>query len=308
MQAMGRPLVGVALGSGAARGWAHVGVLEVLQEEGISLDIVVGSSSGALAGAFYAIGELEMLSDWGIRLDWRETMRLLDIRPTGGGLIQGERLMAFLFENRRDVLIEDLPMPFAAVATDLDSGREVWLREGPLTTAVRASIAIPGLFSPVRHGGRWLVDGGLVNPVPVAPCRALGADVVIAVNLNGDLVARRRARRANPGRGRAGKARSELIEALTRKIAPSGGFVVEQLLGTGPERPGFFDVVLGSINIMQDRLTRSRMAGDPPDVMVVPQLPGIALLDFNRAEEAIEEGRRSMRRMLPVLRGLIGLA
>ncbi|HEB80592.1 MAG TPA: patatin, partial [Chromatiales bacterium] len=185
-----RSRIGVALGSGSARGWAHIGVLQALRRAGVEPDVVCGTSIGALIGGAYALGDLDALGDWVRGLTRRDVVRLLDVRLTGGGLIQGERLMRFFRSRSYDSPIEGLSKAFSAVATDLGTGREVWLGRGPLIDAVRASFALPGLFAPVRRDGHWLVDGALVNPVPISVCRALGAEVVIAVNLNGDRVGR----------------------------------------------------------------------------------------------------------------------
>src|SRR5215468_2965682 len=198
---MGNPRIGLALGSGAARGWSHIGVIEGLAEAGIEPEVVCGCSIGALVGAAYVAGELPALKDFAQSLTWREIARMLDVRLSGGGLIGGHDIVAFLRKLKISAPITSYSRPFAAIATDLETGREIWLREGPIEEAVRASISIPGILSPARHGHSWLVDGGLVNPVPVSICRALGADVVIAVNLNGDLVGGRIGDDGNSGGG-----------------------------------------------------------------------------------------------------------
>jgi NTE family protein len=211
-------------------------------------------------------------------------------------------------------------MPFGVVATDLGNGREVWLREGSLFKAVRASLALPGLLSPAYIDGRWLVDGGLVNPVPVSLCRALGAEVVIAVNLNGDIIGKREPRR----RGRVGRRRRKTKPAKERAEPKSSTFLdrlsqelpsrwrnstdrfVAQLLKGGRERPSYFDVMADSINIMQDHITRSRMAGDPPEILLAPRLSHIRLMEFNRADEAIAEGKACVERALPTIKDIMG--
>ncbi len=308
---MSRPRIGLALGSGSARGWAHIGVIQELAAIGVEPDIVCGSSIGALVGAAYVTGKLEALGDWVHTITWRGIANLLDVRFSGGGLVEGERLIGFLSELYGDAAIESLARPFAAVATDLDTGREIWLKEGSMTEAVRASIALPGLFGPTKLGDRWLVDGGVVNPVPVSPCRALGAEVVIAVNLNGDLIGKHSsAGAASRVKTESQKQRPELLEGLMSNI-PSvirggAGVIAERLLGAGSDSPGYFDVIFGSINIMQDHITRSRMAGDPPDVMLTPRLNQIGLLEFNRADAAIKEGRNCVRQMLPALKSAMG--
>lgn len=314
---MNRPRIGLALGSGAARGMAHIGAIRALAEVGIEPDIICGSSIGALVGASYAIGNFEALEAWVQTITWREIVSLLDVRISGGGLVDSGRLTRFLSELYGDMAIEGFAKPFVAVATDFYSGREIWLKEGSLNEALRASIALPGLFSPVKLGERWLVDGGLVNPVPVSACRALGADIVVAVNLNGDLVHKHSIGGpeipAEPAaQQQRGDQPPELLERLMSDIPSvireSAGAIAERILGAEADNPKYFDVIFGSINIMQDHITRSRMAGDPPDVMLTPRLNKIGLLEFNRADEAIEEGRRSVLRMLPALKDALGLA
>ena len=185
---MNKPRIGLALGSGATRGWSHIGVIRALAEAGIDPDIICGSPIGSLVGAAYVTGRLDVLEGWVNKLTWREVASLLDLRFSGGGLVKGARFSAFLSELYEDTQVENLAKRFVAIATDFDSGREIWLKKGSLADAVRASLAFSGLFMPAKINGRWLMDGGLVNPVPVSACRAFGADVVIAVNLNGDLL------------------------------------------------------------------------------------------------------------------------
>ncbi len=304
--------IGIALGSGSARGWAHIGVLQALRRAGVEPGVVCGTSIGALIGGAYALGDLDALGDWVRGLTRRDVVRLLDIRLTGGGLIQGEYLMRFFRGRSYDSPIEDLPKAFSAVATDLATGREVWLGRGPLLDAVRASFALPGLFAPVRRDGRWLVDGGLVNPVPISVCRALGAEVVIAVNLNGDLIGRR-ARRANDT-GKPRVSRDPGIDAIEEGLLAQ---LAAQFTGTlragtaaligpsdapGTSTPGLFDVLSGSLNIMQDRITRSRMAGDPPDLVISPRLGHLGLMEFDRADEAIAAGTQAVEQSMPAIR------
>ncbi len=188
---MAHPRIGIALGSGAARGWAHIGVLSSLIEAGVEPEIVCGTSIGAFVGAAYVAGRLSELKRWAETVTWREIVGLLDVRLSGGGLIDGTAAVEFLQELGVGQPIESYTKRYAAIATDLVTGREIWLDCGPIHQAVRASIALPGIFSPVRIQGKWLIDGGLCNPVPVSVCRALGADMIIAVNLNGDLLGRR---------------------------------------------------------------------------------------------------------------------
>ncbi len=266
-------------------------------------DIVSGTSIGALVGAAYASGRLDPLEEWVARIDWWEIIRYMDMSRGG---VEGERLMRAFGERVEDVPIETLPKPFGAVATDLLTGREVWFQNGSLLEAVRASIALPGLFSPVRFQERWLVDGGLVDPLPVSLCRALGAEQVIAVNLNGDIVGRQLL-----GRSTRRPASNPLLARLSTGWQTVLGNLHDRL--SPPEKeedepPSLFDVMAGSIHIMQDRITRARMAGDPPDVVLAPRLAHLGLMDFDRAGEGIAAGMDCVRLHLPLLRDVLNLA
>ena len=295
----GKPTIGLALGSGAARGWAHIGVIHALEEAGVRPSVVAGCSIGALVGSGYASDSLDRLEAWVRGIRSLDVMRLLDVR-FGGGLIEGDSLMRSLAKQVEPVDIGSLDMPFAAVATDLEAGREVWLREGNLLQAVRASIAVPGLMSPVRHEDRWLVDGGLTDPVPVSLCRALGADVVIAVNLNSDLVGRhvRDIRGAARHDTNNDSGLRKWLDGMDERFLDGrvGKWLEER--DHDEEPPGMLDVMAGSINIMQDRITRSRMAGDPPELLISPKLARVGLLEFERANEAIEQGYEAARKAL----------
>lgn len=307
---MARPRIGLALGSGSARGWSHIGVIEALQKAGIEPDIVCGASFGAIVGAAYVTNQLAALKAFAEALTWREIVGLLDVGISGGGLINGKSIVELLRALKIDTPIETCAKPFAAIATDLETGREIWLRQGPIDEAVRASIALPGIFSPARNGDRWLVDGGLVNPVPVSVCRALGADVVIAVDLNGDIMGRRfKAETAKPLFGGFTAMPPEFVRRLLEQI-PAGirnqaSAIAPKLLESAPASPGYFDVLANSINIMQDQITRSRLAGEPPHVMLVPRLGDIGLMEFHRATEAIAEGYACVEQAMPALRRYI---
>ena len=284
-----RPRVGLALGSGSARGWSHIGVIQELEAMGVRPDIVAGTSIGALVGGVYVAGQLDAFEKWVTKLTFRDVIGFLDI-SFSGGFVKGDRLFNFFSEQHLNPRIEDLDQRFATVATDMQFGREVWIQEGPVLDAARASCALPGLFSPVKHEGRWMLDGGLVNPVPVSVCRALGAELVIAVNLNGQLIGRHLSRDEVNVRD---------MEAATTEEERSVWSKMMDYFSTGETAaeptPGFFDVVGASINIMQDRITRSRMAGEPAELSLIPMLEDFAMMDFHRASDAIEEGRRLVR-------------
>jgi NTE family protein len=233
---------------------------------------------------------------------------LLDVSLSGGGLINGKQIIALLRRLGIDTTIENCAKPYAAIATDLETGREIWLRAGPIAGAIRASIALPGIFSPARNGDRWLVDGGLVNPVPISACRALGADIVIAVNLNGDIMGRRFKAEPTPV-GRFAAMPPEFLRRLIDQVPASlreqAAVVAPKLLQSAPSHPGYFDVLANSINIMQDQITRSRLAGEPPHVMLVPRLGHIGLMEYHQAAEAIAEGRACVDQAMPALRRYI---
>ena len=298
-QAPPAPRIGLALGGGSARGWAHIGVIRALADAGIEPDLVCGTSIGALVGAAYVAGELDRLESWVRSLRVQTVVSFLDV-SLSGGLIKGDKLITFFREHFVDRDIHELARPFGAVATDLAHGREVWLREGGVSDAVRASIALPGLFAPVRRDGAWLVDGGLVNPVPVSLCRAMGADVVVAVDLNSDLLGRHLRKpkpRTRPPKAGPPTAVDNMLARIQTGINQLG-------LNHGDpadETPAMLDVLASSINIMQVLITRSRLAGEPADVLVTPRLAELGLMEFHRAGMAIEAGRRSAEAALPQL-------
>ena len=297
MTARRRPRIGLALGSGSARGWAHIGVIRALEQAGIRPDLVCGTSIGALVGAAYAAGELERFEQWVLGMGIKDVISFMDVRLSGG-VIKGERLMDFFRRNVADQPVEDLPLPFGAVATALDTGTEVWLRSGSMLRAVRASIALPALFTPVLHDGRLLVDGGLANPVPVSLARAMGAEIVIAVDLSADVLGRRLRPDAQA------EAPAGQVGEWMRKLQDNLGALMQTRSPDEPKLPSMIDVVASSITIMQVRIARSRMAGDPPDAIVAPRLAQLGLLDFHRGKEAIDEGRRAVEASLPALQAL----
>jgi NTE family protein len=289
--------VGLALGSGAARGWAHIGVIQRLMELGFEPDIVCGSSIGALVGAAYVAGNIDKLEDWVTQLDKLQTARYFTINRSLRGFVNKDRLHHFLHEYvvSAEQLIEDLDKAFATVATDLNTGREIWNMQGKVMDSVWSSISLPGLFPAIKHDDRWLIDGGLVNPVPVSVCRALGADVVIAVNLNSDIVGKHFRAEAPDKVDTSEPANPSFTERFTDMVAD----YTSNLFSNGAEEeeaPDLMDAIAASINITQDRITRSRMAGDPPEISLSPRLAHIGILEFYRAAEAIEEGKASVDR------------
>jgi len=294
-----RPVIGLALGGGAARGFAHIGIIRTLIAHGIVPNVVVGTSIGAVVGGSYAAGHLDTLEEWARSLQPRNILGYLDIRLNGSGLIGGDKLAAQLEAALGRTSIEDLPLKFATVATEVRTGHEIWLTHGPVVDAMRASYALPGIFSPVLVGDRWLVDGALVNPVPVSAARALGAEIVIAANLSSDVFAHSMTIYAHG-------AAATVAEAAIEVAAPRRGFgkffsperAMKREFFGGGGRPGISTVMVDAFNIMQDRITRARLAGDPPDLLISPRVGQIGWFDFHRADDLIAHGARAAERAI----------
>tara|TARA_R110002020_G_scaffold26512_20_gene85895 strand:+ start:1967 stop:2971 length:1005 start_codon:yes stop_codon:yes gene_type:complete len=299
-----RPPLGLALGGGVARGWAHIGAIRALIEAGIKPDIIAGTSIGAVVGAAYLAGNLDTLEDWALSLNRRKMMGYMDLRWGGSGLMRGERLARVLRHYFGDMKIEDLDRKYATVCCDLRTGYEVWLQKGPIVPAIRASYALPGAFEPVKVDERFMIDGALVNPVPVSTCRALGAHMVIAVSLNGDAF------------GPIGTSHElqfddeetddvdpfELASQSLNKLRPDRLLLKSMLGNVEPGKsPKIGSVMMGTLNIVMDRLSRSRLSGDPPDVFVAPRIGHIGMMEFTRAAELIERGYRAMQHEIPLI-------
>jgi len=293
--------IGLALGSGAARGWAHIGVIQALAENGIHPDIVCGTSAGALVGGAYVAGHMGDLELWLRTLNRAAVARFFDLSLTSGGLIAGKRIINFFNKRFGDFEIESLPIRFAAVATELTTGHEIWFRTGSMLDAVRASISVPGIFEPFHLNGRWYVDGGIVNPVPVSVCRALGADIVIAVNLNKIYVGQplNHFHRKLPGQPSPDKAGTKdthnLPVRLAQNLKDRVSEALSQIWRGGQSKPGLFYVLNNSACFMQERITRGRLACDPPDITLSPHIEDIGFMDFHRAAKAIELGKRCVQ-------------
>jgi NTE family protein len=296
--ATSRPTIGLALGGGAARGFGHIGVMRTLVAHGIIPDVIVGTSIGAVVGGCYAARQLDTLEVWARSLTVRRVLSHLDISLSGSGLIRGDHLARELDKALPDIRIDDLPLRFAAIATEFNTGHEIWLTRGRLSDALRASYALPGIFAPVLIGGRWLVDGALVNPVPVSAARALGARLVIAVNLNSDLFGRGTII-ASHGPDEADETEGEMPKGNSGLLSMFGGerFLRRHFIGRRG-RPSIPNVMIEAFNVMQDRITRARLAGDPADVMVSPRLGQVGWFDFHRAAEAIEIGAEATEKAI----------
>ena len=298
--------IGLALGSGSARGWAHIGVIEALTEAGVEIDCVAGTSIGAVVGAVFASGNLDSLKEVVLQFDWKQILGFLDVVFPKSGLIDGKKVTDFLRHHMQEKAIGDLATPFCAVSTNLADGQEVVISKGDLIEAVRASISLPGIFTPVKKDGMVLIDGGLVDPVPVSVVRAMGADYVIAVDLNSDIVSKRRSGKASPsvpskrdpGAGLERIAGSTVLAELNKKVAALRQQAMTQAgqwLSRDP-MPNIFEVLQESIHIMEARITETRLRLDPPDLLIQPNLGHIRLMEFNRAQEAIDTGYRETMR------------
>jgi NTE family protein len=337
--------IGLALGSGAARGWAHIGVIQALEEMGIEIDVVSGCSIGSYVGATYASGKLIELAEWVESLTEWQVFALMGVGFQKGGLVNGLKVFKALQENFSYETFEELKKPFAAVATDLYSGREVNFISGSVIEAVRASCAIPGLFPPLLFDNRWLVDGGVVNPVPVNMCRMLGADIVIAVNLSADFRPQSIVNNLID-HGNNQKKTSDFFkrshqqiqqwfknsedtdtesndqtliaeqEALTEEcleMLESANIeqqktedVLSENLVVVPPAPSIINAMSGSLDILSARVTRSRLAGDPPDILIEPQLRDFGMMEFYRATELIKHGRNSVERIADQIKYQLG--
>ncbi len=299
--------IGLALGSGSARGWAHIGVIEALSEAGIQIDYVAGTSVGAVVGAVYASGKISSFEDIVLRFDWKKIVSFLDIIFPRSGLIDGNRIADFVRTYVEEKNIEDIPLPFRAVSADLATGKEVVFQEGDIIEAVRASISIPGIFTPVRKDGMILVDGGLVNPVPVSVVREMGADYVIAVDLNHDTIGLKGSVKIplqNQINGHSEKEgglnlekRINVLEALNKRIRSLDFPALNRIRhwATRDPLPNIFDVLTTSSQIMEAQITATLLKTNPPDLLIQPKLGHLGFLDYHRAKEAIFEGYKETK-------------
>ena len=312
----GRPKIGLALGSGSARGLAHIGVIRAIEDAGIKVDFIAGTSIGALVGAIHAAGKLGKLEATFLEFDWKRTASFFDVVLPKSGLLDGEKVSELVREHVHADVIEKLPIPFAALATDIDSGEEIVIRSGDLIDAVRASISVPGIFTPVRSNGHILVDGGLTNPVPASAVRAMGADIVIAVDLNHEIIAGKNLKSMlnTVKEGGAEDDTSDMLSHWLNEFRMSMNDIRQKMLaGDNPALaqfrkwsskeplPSIFEVLLASINIMETRITRTRLQLDKPEVIIQPPLGPIRFLEFARAEELIAIGYEHTKRQLASL-------
>jgi len=308
-----RKTVGLVLGCGSSRGWAHIGAIEALEEENIPIDFIVGCSVGAYVGAIYASGNIKSLKEFVLKMDGKKIFSYFDIVLPRSGILDGTKRLRELFSIHTDVQdFSELKKPVMMVATDLEKGQKVVLNSGNLLPALRASMSMPGLFAPAKVKNRWLVDGGLVDPVPVSVARSMGADIVIAVDLSSGTISQKKREtqeiqsEETPVKQEVHK--NELIDKLStyyESAELSFKNKISDLFKKEASTPDIIETVTTSINIMQDRITRVNLAVTPPDVLIQPHLGDLKMLDFDQVEHTIEEGYTKAKEKMDDIRTMI---
>lgn len=315
-----RKTVGLVLGSGASRGWAHIGIIEALVEAKIPIDFIAGCSVGAYIGALYASGSLTSLKNFLLRMDGKKIFSYFDVVFPRSGLLNGSRRVQELFSMHTDVQdFSELDIPLVMVATDLERGEKVIIKSGNIIEGLRATMSYPGLFAPVQVKGRWLVDGGLVDPVPVGVARAMGAGVVIAVDLNSRIVSRGRqssflsdveqhqelvAKLPDvdlDNRNELMKKMADFYESAENRFKHK----TSEFLRRDSATPDIIDTVITSIGIMQERITRINLAVDRPNILIQPRLGELKMMNFDQVAHAIEEGYIGVQEKLEDIRNLL---
>lgn len=303
---MASPKVGLVLGSGASRGWAHIGAIEALEAHGIKIDVISGASAGSFIGAAYSGGGLQEVKKFALDMDWKSVLSYLDVAFPRSGFIEGRRVADLMEEFIKTDEFDDLRIPLIMVATNMYTGKEVCLSKGSITKALRASMAVPGLLTPKKVGDDWLVDGGVVNPLPIDVCRNAGADIVIAVDINSQRTVDRKHAPKNTdwerNSARVENTRVEVVKAWTERFGSTGkslGAKIEQWFSREATSPHIFDVMGSSINIMQRRIEEMNLQTHQPDILVAPSLGDMSFFDFDHAEGAIDEGYSSCEKLIP---------
>jgi NTE family protein len=305
--------VGLVLGSGSSRGWAHIGAIEALEEENIPIDYIVGCSIGSYIAALYASGSMNSLKQFVLSMDGKKVFSYFDIVFPRSGLLDATKKLKEFFSIHTDAKnFADLKIPVAMIATDLETGDKVVLKSGDLLNALRATMSIPGLFAPTEVKGRWLVDGGLVDPVPVGVARAMGADIVIAVDLNSGLVSRKNLRKKKNDIEKKSDDRHGYKKELMKKLSDYNEKTgvkfknkINELLKIERSTPYILETVTTSIGIMQERITRINLAVEPPDILIQPRLGELRMMDFDHVEHAIEEGYIEVKEKIEDIKRLL---
>ena len=278
--------ISLVLGSGGARGYAHIGVIEELLKHGYEIKSISGSSMGALIGALYACGKLDMFKEWVLALDLIEVAKLIDFSFTRTGVIQGDKVFHVIEDMIGDIMIEDLPIPYTAVATDFMKQKEVWIQKGKLIDAIRASIAIPTVFTPKKITDRYLIDGGVLNPLPISPTVADDTDSTIAVNLSANV--RKDYKLHIP---KIEREKESKIQEIFLEMAQKAEKLLEREKKSNFDEMGMFDIMGRTIDIMQNAVRECKMAGYSPDIIIGIPNNACGFYEFNRAYEMIELGR-----------------
>ncbi|MBT3228696.1 MAG: patatin family protein [Candidatus Marinimicrobia bacterium] len=303
---MNTPKIGLVLGSGASRGWAHIGVIEALEKHGVEVGLITGASAGSFIGAAYAGGGLDQVKKFALDMDWKAVLSYLDLAFPRSGFIEGQKVAELIELFTRVDQFEDLRIPMIMVATNMFTGKEVRLSQGSITHALRASMAVPGLLTPKFINNEWLVDGGVVNPLPIDVCRDAGADIVIAVDINSERIAKRN----HPPKDqdwvknseKIEKKRLEVIKSWTDRFGPTGktlGTKIDQWFSREAPSPHIFEVLGSSINIMQKKIEEMNLLTHEPDILLAPRLGDMSFFDFDHAERAINEGFKCCEKSIP---------
>ena len=303
-----KPKVGLVLGSGASRGWAHIGAIEALEDAGVEISMISGASAGAFIGAAYAGGGLQKVKSFALNMDWRGVLAHLDIAFPRSGFIEGKKVAELIELYTEAVDFKDLNIPLTMVATDMHTGEQVLLSKGSITQALRASMGVPGVMTPNRIDGRWLVDGGVVNPLPVDVCRDMGADIVVAVDINSERVSKLPRRgRDSEWENNAEKTEKTRLEVVTNWIEKYGSVgktmrtSIDKWFSSNEPTPHIFDVMSSSLNIMQKRIEKMNLEAHPADILVQPHLGDMSFFDFDEAGHAIQEGYTQTKSLIPEL-------
>ena len=289
--------IGLALGSGAARGWAHIGVIKALEKENIPIHFISGSSVGSYVGAVYSGGGFESLKEFALSMDRKKVLSYIDVVFPRSGLINGKNAKILYSMHTKIMGFDELPIPVKMVATDMDTGEKLILDKGNIPEAIRASCSIPGIFTPVKMGNRWVIDGGLIDPVPVSVVKSMGADFVIAVDLNSGVINRQKKKKKekniNSDTQRKAVARNEIVNQLFSKYDQAGKLMKNKLnswFNQSESSPHIINIIGSAIGIMQAQITKNNLEIDRPDVLIQPQLAGVKMFDYDQAEKSINEG------------------
>ncbi|NQT62210.1 MAG: patatin-like phospholipase family protein [Candidatus Marinimicrobia bacterium] len=309
---MSAPKIGLVLGSGASRGWAHIGVIEALEKHSVDIGVITGASAGSFIGAAYAGGGLEQVKKFALDMDWKAVLSYLDLAFPRSGFIEGHKVAELIELFTRIDQFEDLKIPLIMVATNMFTGKEVILSKGSINQALRASMAVPGLLTPKLIDNEWLVDGGVVNPLPIDVCRNAGADIVIAVDINSERTTNKKYPPQDAdwvkNSEKIEKKRLEVIKSWTDKFGSRGktlGSKIDQWFTREAPSPHIFEVLGSSINIMQKKIEEMNLLTHAPDVLLSPRLGDMSFFDFDQAERAILEGTKCCEKSIPEILGKI---